>query len=169
MTEELTTNTADMSITTDNDNDNDNEDDNEGVDNSYSNSSAALHPVTPESKRLFCSLVKFPGMYVGVASASTIIAGLIMGAVVVVFDTSAEDGATVEHATEAIDAIEASTRALISVGHPITGGDFGVSIVDDDVLLILVCSIVGFSIGAIVVFIEELSTLFPFPIIQPTR
>ncbi|OEU12995.1 hypothetical protein FRACYDRAFT_270293, partial [Fragilariopsis cylindrus CCMP1102] len=49
MTEELTTNTADMSIATDNDNDNDNEDDNEGVDNSYSNSSAALHPVTPSA------------------------------------------------------------------------------------------------------------------------
>ena len=49
MTEELTTNTADMSIATDNDNDNDNEDDNEGVDNSYSNSSAAFHPVTPSA------------------------------------------------------------------------------------------------------------------------
>jgi hypothetical protein len=125
-------------------------------------------------------------MYVGLAS---IIAGS-MGSAVVVFDNPAEDGDAVEDATEAIDAIESSTRALISVGDPITGGDFGVDsfmlgdnvgvsivdddkelagvVVDEDVLLVLVGSIVGFSIG---VFMSELSMLFPFPfpIIQPAQ
>jgi hypothetical protein len=125
-------------------------------------------------------------MYVGLAS---IIAGS-MGSAVVVFDNPAEDGDAVEDATEAIDAIESSTRALISVGDPITGGDFGVDsfmlgdnvgvsivdddkelagvVVDEDVLLVLVGSIVGFPIG---VFMSELSMLFPFPfpIIQPAQ